>query len=110
MITTAKIKEYNKVEDELFEDEYEMYSNIFHDLKVKEFYKLNETDYVPVEYLENAKTESIELAEILEEIASSSELLEMKKDIDKLNTEEGVKEIIEEYDIIIFPSYILDLN
>lgn len=102
-----KLKKFNEVETELFEDEYEMCKEIYDHLETKSFYEVEE-GYVAVDSIKEAKEAVMSAYEKAKKMdLSIEEKEELEAEIEYLNGEEAVTALIEEFDIFEFPSFLL---
>lgn len=94
MIENLKLKKYeNEVESFLYEDEYKLYEDEYNQLKQKKFYKLNR-GYVALNDIEKAKETIINAYKIMN--------MSIEEEIDDIEL------LIEEFDILIYPLFILE--
>ena len=106
-IRKLKLKSFNEVEAELFEDEYEMCEEIYNHLKTKTFYEVKE-GYVAVDSIKEAKEIVMSAYEKAKKMnLSIEEKEELEAEIEYLNGEDAVDVLIEEFDIFKFPSFLL---
>ncbi len=107
----VKLKNYHDLKNEEVKkgmdydlELYEYYSKCYSKLKTKKFYSYTETFFVAVEEYNAA----IKEMENNCSCCNSDELEEIIEEIKYYKSEEGFEDLVENTDIILFPSYLLE--
>lgn len=98
-----EFKNFEEVKEEIFKNEYEMCKEKYNHLKIKKFYK-TDYGYVAADDIYKAR-ESVLMAYEKEKIISTR-YEEIAEEIEYLNSDEAISEIIEDFDIFTFPSFL----